>query len=468
MSDALNIWMNGAHVGIWSKSRSGVATFQYEANWTKSRVARALSLSLPITAGNGEHRGEVVDNYFENLLPESLNIRNRLRSRFKTKSIRAFDLLTAIGRDCVGAVQILPEHTEPEGWDRVESEPLNEDQIERILKSAASGAPLGQRQDGDDDFRISIAGAQEKTALLRFGQQWRRPHGATPTTHILKLPLGLVGNMQADLKDSVENEWLCAQIVREFGLPVAIADMAIFGGQKALVVQRFDRRWQGIPPGEQDLPGFNPRDNTWIARLPQEDLCQATGTPPTQKYESDGGPSMQKCLDILGASADAEMDRKTFVLAQFAFWMLAATDGHAKNFSLSHYRGGTFGLAPLYDVISAWPIIGRGPNQLQEQDAKLAMAVRAKNAHYKLTEIHARHWQSLAQRNGVPGAWPEMQQMAQDAEAVLKRVESLLPDNFPRRVWDSVESGVKKHAIRFLHEATAIGPTKGANNPVEG
>ena len=155
--------------------------------------------------------------------------------------------------------------------------PLNEDQIERILKSAASGAPLGQRPDGDDDFRISIAGAQEKTALLRFGQRWRRPHRATPTTHILKLPLGLVGNMQADLADSVENEWLCAQIVREFGLPVAKTEMALFGTQKALVVERFDRRWQGIPHGEQDLPGFSPRNNTWIARLPQEDLCQATG-----------------------------------------------------------------------------------------------------------------------------------------------------------------------------------------------
>ena len=190
--------------------------------------------------------------------------------------------------------------------------------------------------------------------------------------------------------------------------------------------------------------------------------------PPTLKYESDGGPSMQMCLDVLRASAQADLDRKTFIFAQFVFWMLAATDGHAKNFSLSHYRGGTFGFAPLYDVISAWPIIGRGPNQLQEQDAKLAMAVHAKNAHCKLTETRARHWQSLAQRIGDPGAWPEMQRMAQDVDAVLERVERLLPDHFPRHVWDSVESGMTRHSCRFLHEAAAIGPPNGARDPLEG
>jgi len=454
MAGALNVWMNGTYVGVWSSSRRDVQIFQYDSNWTRSPAARVLSLSLPITAGNTEHRGEVVANYFENLLPDSPNIRRRLRSRFKTKSTAAFDLLTAIGRDCVGAVQILPTEMAPEGWNRIDSDPLTDEQIERILKGTTSDAPLGQRQGGDElDFRISIAGAQEKTALLRFGGAWRQPLRATPTTHILKLPLGLIGNLRMDLTDSVENEWLCAQIVGELGLPVAVTQMATFGSQKALVVERFDRRWEGIPQDAQDTPGFTPSADAWIARLPQEDMCQATGVPPTLKYEQDGGPSMHSCLDVLASSEEPDIYRAHFVLSQLAFWLLAATDGHAKNFSIAHHRGGTFSMTRLYDVISAWPIIGDGPNLLPEQDARLAMALHSKNTHYKLREIRVRHWRTLAERTGVPELWERMLDMVQSVDVALKRVEALLPTDFPPRVWDSVQAGMKRYAGQFLREA---------------
>lgn len=452
MARALNVWMNGAHVGVWATSRNNVQTFRYDPQWTASEAARALSLSLPITAGDGEHRGDAVANYFENLLPDSAAIRGRLSTRFKTRSTAAFDLLAAIGRDCVGAVQILPEGVLPQGWDRVEAERLTDTQVERLLRATTSTVPLGQRLDDDNDLRISIAGAQEKTALVRFGAAWHRPHGATPTTHILKLPLGLVGNLRANMSDSVENEWLCAQIVRALGLPVAQTEMAVFGDQKVLVVERFDRRWQGIVMGGHNLPGFVPPPGVWIARLPQEDLCQATGTGPSLKYEADGGPSVYTCLDVLAGSAQAEADRTRFALTQFAFWLLAATDGHAKNFSLFHRRGGTFELTPLYDVLSAWPIIGEGPNLVSEHDARLAMALRGKSTHYKLREIRLRHWQALAQRCGVPGVWEAMLRMAQDARGVMERVQAQLPSDFPLRVWDPVLAGILRHADQFLHE----------------
>ena len=457
MAGALNIWMNGEHVGVWHASRNGVPTFKYEPDWIRSPAARPLSLSLPITAGNAEHRGDDVANYFENLLPDSADIRKRLSSRFRTRSTKAFDLLTAIGRDCVGAVQILPEDMKPDDWDRIVSEPLTDDDVERKLRDVTAEGPLGQRQGSDEDFRISIAGAQEKTALLRFGGRWHRPIGATPTTHILKLPLGLVGNRRADLSESVENEWLCAQIVRELGLPVATTEMATFGKQKALVVQRFDRRWQNVEHGAQDAAGFVPSRNDWIVRLPQEDMCQATGTPPTLRYESDGGPSMLTCLDLLANSEKADADRTQFILAQLAFWLLGATDGHAKNFSIFHRRGGSFGLTPLYDVISIWPIIGEGPNLISEHDAKMAMALHSKNTHYKMREMRASHWLALAQRCGVPGVWDQMLQMVRNVDSALERVQLLLPVGFPSRVWGAVQAGMKRHADQFLRGAETIG-----------
>lgn len=443
----LHVWMNGLHVGVWSTLRTGTPLFRYDEAWARAEEGRALSLSLPFSAGL-ELRGEAVTNYFDNLLPDSADIRRRLRSRFRARSTEAFDLLTVIGRDCVGAVQLLPPGVDPVGWNTIDAELLDEARVERILSSVTSDAPLGQR-DEDEELRLSIAGAQEKTALLRMGRRWYLPRGATPTTHILKLPLGLVGNMRADMSTSIENEWLCSRILHALGLPVAETEMARFADTKALVVTRFDRRWVGIEEDAEQKARFRPPDAAWIARLPQEDFCQALGIGPDRKYQSDGGPSMQDCLAVLFSSEYALEDRTDFVLTQFAFWLLAATDGHAKNFSIQHRRGGRFGLTPLYDVLSAWPIIGNGPNHLSYQRAKLAMGVKAGHMHYRLRDIQARHWQGLAAAVSID-AWPRVLALARNVEAALSEVEAELPDGFPSRVWTAIAAGMRRHANAFL------------------
>ena len=442
----LHVWINGLPVGVWTALRTGTPVLRYDASWARSEEGRALSLSLPFTA-DMEHRGAAVAHYFDNLLPDSPDIRRRLRRRFKVRSDEAFDLLTAIGRDCVGAVQLLPPGAEPEGWDQIEAQPLAEGEVERQLQAVTADAPLGLQD--DEGLRISIAGAQEKTALLRMGARWYRPLGATPTTHILKLPLGLVGNMRADMTSSVENEWLCAQLLHELGLPVAETSMATFGATKALVVTRFDRRWQGTVPGAESKARFKPPAGAWIARLPQEDFCQALGVAPDHKYEADGGPTMRDCLGILANSEQADRDRATFALAQLAFWLLAATDGHAKNFSIQHLRGGRFSLTPLYDVLSAWPIIGRGASQLPYQRARMAMALRGRNAHYRLDGMQGRHWQALAATCG-PSAWGLMRAMVGRVDAALSVVQQELPKGFPGKVWEPVAKGMQRHAAEFV------------------
>ena len=456
MADALNVWMNGQMVGQWSHTRSKTPVFQYDVDWMRSPAARALSLSMPMTAGNGEHRGQVVENFFENLLPENDKIRQRIRRRFGTKSTRAFELLTAIGRDCVGAVQLLPRDAKPEGWDKVQSEPMTEAQVAQALRAASSDLVLGQGHPSEMDFRISIAGAQEKTALLRFGGQWRRPIGATPTTHILKLPLGFVGNMRADLWDSVANEWLCSKILAAMGIKIATTEMAFFEDQKALVVERFDRRWQNIEVNAQNAPTFVPGSEVWIGRLPQEDFCQIEGVSPIRKYEVDGGPGISKCIEHLSGSLNANEDRTQFVLAQLAFWLLAATDGHAKNFSIFLHRGGSYSMTPLYDVLSAWPIIGRRANMLAIQNAKLAMAIHSRRTHYKLSEIRVRHWKGLATTCGADGVWGRMMGMVEGVDRSLQLVQGQLPTDFPEKTWQRISDGMKQHAEQFKREMVAV------------
>ena len=449
---ALNAWMNGAMVGEWATLRGGTPVFRYARSWVESPHARALSLSLPITA-DLELRGTPVENFFDNLLPDSPKIRRRIRERFQTTSSNTFDLLAAIGRDCVGAVQLLPPGDEPDGWNRVEAEILGEDGVERALRAVTSAIPIGH--DDEAEFRISLAGAQEKTALLGMAGKWFRPVRATPTTHILKLPLGVVGGFRGDFSDSVENEWLCGKILQALKLPVADSAIASFGQQQVLVVTRFDRRWIGIAEGAEKRRQFTPTANTWIARLPQEDFCQATGRPSNAKYEADGGPSIPECLGILATSERSLRDRTHFVLAQLTFWLLAATDGHGKNFSIRQEAGGAFALTPFYDVLSAWPLVGHGKNQLPIEKAKLAMAVRGKSAHYRINEIQPRHWRALAEHSGIPGLWSAMQTHVDAIGPAIDSLEEILPADFPDRVFRKIRDGVRRQVRGF--QAAAAG-----------
>lgn len=431
---ALSVWANGVRLGEWRLPARGSMELQYDPAWMAADEARPLSLSLPLTLDRVPHRGAAVEAYFENLLPDSEPIRRRLQERFHTASRGAFDLLAALGRDCVGAVQILPIDAAPADVQKIEATPLSDADIARELAGVTSpAAPAGEAH----DFRISIAGAQEKTAFLKRGGRWCRPLGSTPTTHIFKLPLGLVGNRQADMRTSVENEWLCSRIVTAYGLPIASCEIGEFGAHKVLMVERFDRQ-------------MHSGGKYWL-RLMQEDFCQATGTPWHRKYQADGGPGPLDIARILRNSADAEQDLRTFFRSQLLFYLLAATDGHAKNFSLRILAGGRFRLTPLYDVLSAWPIIGRRANELAPEKVKLAMGLPGTKPHYLLKNIQRRHFDELARRLGL----------ATDAEAlidelialtpnVIEGIQRQLPRGFPQSLMERVADGMRRNAKSLI------------------
>lgn len=426
----LNVWMNGLLVGEWTLAH-GEEIFAYHASWLNHPQTRPLSLSLPFLPNNAAHRGAVVNAYFDNLLPDSDIIRRRLAQHHRLSDSAPFTLLAALGRDCVGALQLLPEDETPQNLQCIIGEPLDDAAIAALLQQTVQPGLPGQRN-SDADLRLSIAGAQEKTALLQHAGRWQRPLGSTPTTHIFKLPLGLVGGMQADMRSSVENEWLCAQLVAAFGLPVARCDIAHFEAQKVLVVERFDRRLSS--------------DGRCLMRLPQEDLCQATATPPYLKYQADGGPGIARILDILAGSENSETDRRQFFKAQVVFWLLAATDGHAKNFSLFHLPGGRYRATPLYDILSAHPVIGHGAGKVAPQKAKLAMAVRGQSNHYLIERIQPRHWLAQARSSGLTEAWADelLNELADNTGEILQKIEGELPPDFPADVAETIFHGIRR------------------------
>ncbi len=428
---SLYIYMNGREVGEYIQRKSGAQEFVYHDSWLALREAIPLSLTLPLTAKR--HKGAVVYNFFDNLLPDSLDIRNRIQARFGAASNQAYDLLAHIGRDCLGAIQLLPERTEL-NVKKIEGQPLTEQAIAEELRNYKA-LPLGMS--GDEDFRISLAGAQEKTALLWHQNQWHRPQGTTPTTHILKLPIGHISHQNIDLRDSVENEWLCLQLLRAFDLPVPKCEIARFEDTKALVVERFDRTLA--------------KDGTWLIRHPVEDMCQATGTAAALKYENDGGPGIAAIMDLLTGALQPEADRHQFMLRVFLFWLLGAIDGHAKNFSLFLKAGGRFQLTPVYDVISAYPLVAK--RQLEEPKLRMAMAIRGKNKHYRWQEILPRHW--LEQAGQVRFAQSAMQAIMDEAlerlDAVIESVAGQLPAGFPAEIAEPIFDGLLR-AARNLAE----------------
>lgn len=424
-SITLKVLMNGHLTGLYRRSADGRTTFTYSESWLTRSDAIPLSLSLPLQ--ERPYVGATVSAVFENLLPDNDEIRRTVAERSGAAGTDAFSLLAQIGRDCVGALQFIPVDMEAADIRTIEAEPVTDEDIAAQLRGLAS-APLGI--DPDEDFRISIAGAQEKTAFLHQENRWYRPVGATPTTHIMKPAIGMLNN-GIDMTRSVENEWLCMTLARELGLPVADCKIATFDGKTTLVVERFDRQWS--------------HDRSWILRRPQEDMLQALGRPPTQKYQSDGGPGILEIMELLKASDKAEADRRLFLKAQIMFWMMAATDGHAKNFSLFLRPDNRFQLTPLYDILSLDPVLAAG--QLRHKDVKLAMAV-GDNRHYRLDEIFPRHWAQTAKRCGLENGTAEAlcHELAADIDGARARTAAQLPPDFPDEIATPIFEGVRRRA----------------------
>lgn len=383
-SGRLQVALNGRLVGRLTRDAAGATHFAYIGDWLDWEYAMPVSCSMPLA--ERVYTGMEVRAVFENLLPDNEAVLARLAIRVGAEGTDAFSMLAALGRDCAGALQFLHEGESLAPPGPPQGEALTLDEVTVLIRSLAV-APLGVRGGDGDAFRISLAGAQHKTALLRHDGTWMRPLGTTPTTHILKPQIGEMpwGHGLVDMTDSVQNEYFCMALCRALGLPVAKTDiLQLADGTLALVIERFDRRLDG---------------RGRLLRLPQEDICQALGVPPTRKYADAGGPDIGACLELLKSSDTPNAARRTFIKAQLVFWLIGATDGHAKNFSLFLHPQGGFSLAPLYDILSTqWQHDRR---QIKRNDMRLAMPVGNK-CRYRLDEIRPHRFEQTARRAGFP------------------------------------------------------------------
>lgn len=405
------VWYERTRVGTLIKATDGGVAFSYDPGWLTSDVAFPVASVLPLT--QADWKGDPVIAAFDNLLPDAEGgLREKIAARVGAEDKDVFSLLSALGRDCVGALQFLPLEEEPSAQD-MDYRTISEEEMVADLKNLAA-APLALGD--DEDFRISIAGAQEKTAYLRVGGHWAKPRGITPTSHIFKTPMGVLpGPDEIDMSDSVENELFCMTLAGEIGLPVAKVRKIALPGLTALAVERFDRVWEGET----------------LRRLPQEDICQSLGFPSAQKYQKSGGPGIGEIMELLRESDEPIQDRETFFRAQIFYFLIGASDGHAKNFSLQLGRRGRFRLAPLYDILSVAPVVHSG--RLQRKRYRLAMSI---DGHYGIDEIVLRHFEAEGKASGLPRnrALELLAEMADRLGPALERTRLGLANQVPDAV----------------------------------
>lgn len=269
---SLAVLLYGRRVGTVTQDETGRLGFAYEDAWRRDPASTPLSLSMPLAVPVHPH--DVVDPFLWGLLPDNDKVLARWGRDNQVSAGNAFALLSYVGEDCAGAVQFVrPERVE-EAATGGDVEWLNVEEVASRIRLLRRDPTAWQT--GPAEGQFSLAGAQAKMALLWDGSQWGRPSGRIPTTHIVKP--AIEGFDDHDL-----NEHLCLRAARLAGLRSATSEIVAFGDERAIVVERYDRVW---------------RDDE-IVRVHQEDLCQALGVHPTQKYQNEGGPA--SCRRLLEA-----------------------------------------------------------------------------------------------------------------------------------------------------------------------
>ena len=419
------VLLGGRLAGHLEQTRTGRRIFTYDESY-RTEGSTPLSLSMPLA--RAEHGGRVLGAYLWGLLPDDDRVLERWSRQFRVSRHNPVSLLSHVGQDCAGAVQfVAPDRVGESGSGGVEW--LSEGDVEQWVRALCLDPCAWLPEAGHGLF--SLAGAHAKFALLYDGNRWGRPHGAVPTTHILK-PAAAFTSQEL-------NEHLCLRAARALGMPAAASEVRAFGRQSVVVLTRYDRIRQG---------------NQWV-RVHQEDLCQALGVPPGKKDQAHGAPGVSSIARLLRAQmpGDVAEDALARFVQAIAFgWASGGTGAHAKNYSLL-LAGRQVRLAPLYDLASALPYATtRSPGGGRRSEpalGRLALAMRV-GQHTVLREIDRSDWVSLAAGTGL------------DPDHVLDLVDGVLtrlPDALQGVVADETERGLLSRRqgsfARNLARATA-------------
>lgn len=334
--ETLDLWISGRFAGKLHRGESGRTEFIYDESYVLDPKSTPVSLAMPMS--RLAHGYVVTETWLDNLVSENPNTRDAWARHFGETKADSFSLLRHAGLDAPGAVQVLVEGEEPSTQGSFKE--LTEKRIAKRLREIRDTKGDWTIED-DEDIRFSLAGQQSKFAIVKSGDTWLEPMGRSASTHIIKPGMQ---SMTASKHNDQAAEFLTMRAAKKLGLTVANVAITFFEDMPAFIVERSDR----VTLNGQTL------------RIHQEDLCQALTVPPKGKYEVDGGPGIVDVASLISRHSSApDKDREFFARAIVFNLMTAGIDGHGKNYSLL-LSGNQVRFAPLYDLISAHPIIEPG------------------------------------------------------------------------------------------------------------
>ena len=317
--ESLKVYLNDIQVARLTDV-DGVMSLAYDPDYAADLRNEPLSHTLPLRAEPYGH--QEVEPFLSGLLPEDV-IRTRLGRILQIPRENTFAFLKAIGGECAGAIAFFAEGEEPTA-ERDRFRRLSDREAGAILDSLER-KPLDV---GEDGFRISGAGAQDKLIACWKGGAVELPLDGTPSTHIIKTAI-------RDYPDSVENECFSMKLAKACGLSCAKCGIAVIGGKRRYVCERYDRVvTEGV-----------------VRRLHQEDFCQLLRVDPKRKYESLGGPGVAESLRLMREMSLSAADTLEFLRRLIFTFLIGNGDAHGKNFSIL-YHGRKAALSPMYDVMS--------------------------------------------------------------------------------------------------------------------
>jgi serine/threonine-protein kinase HipA len=411
MSNELNVYLRGDKVGQLWLDAGRRFVFAYDADWLAGATAVPLSLRLPLRPEPYEN--EHARPFFANLLPES-ELRRVIARKLGLSEQNDFALLEAVGGECAGAVSLLPDNTQPTGEGSYRT--LSDDELNDLVDELPKRPMLA----GEAGIRLSLAGAQNKLPVHFDGQRVSVPQGDAASSHILKPPI-------VHYPHTVENEYFCMCLAQPVGL--SVPGVTLLHKRSSLyLVERYDRK--------------HTKQNG-IERVHQEDFCQALGIAPDQKYEKEGGPSLQQCFTLLREQSVLPVADVRSLLDWVIFnYLIGNADAHGKNISLLLTRDGPH-LAPFYDLMctAIYP----------ELTDRLAMKIGGEDRPDWLIE---RRWQAFSEEIGIAYKLVR-QRLVYLKEAVLDAATQLMHEehikNNQCEVYDRIIAIIRRRSIKITN-----------------
>lgn len=411
----LQVCLNNKFIGVLRQDKNGKLIFQYVDIATR---ALSLSLSLVNPANpNKIYRHDECKGFFNGLLPESENVRKAVGKKYGVNHKNDFSLLKAIGYDCAGAVSFtdttmvgktssgdLPEYFEIKG------KILSEDELEKFITELPK-KPLAL---GVDGMRLSLAGVQDKTAVVLVDGQVAIPEIDIPTTHILKPAI-------ANLKETVENEYICLKAASLLGISVPKNEIRTVNGIKYFLIERYDRE---IIDGK-------------LRRIHQEDFCQASNVVSAYKYQSDGGVSLVDCFEVLKKTSHPAVSIVKILNLIVFNYLIGNNDAHGKNFSILHYPDGKIKLAPAYDILST--------QVYEDLSSKMAMKI---GGYYEPEKIYPRHFERFADEVGI--SYVQLKKIIKAQTFILPNIVSEVIASFDNTIGQEILGIVNKNCKSLI------------------